>query len=367
MTTDEPRARDQGGQPHGVVQSEGVVQSDEGVQSTRIGSAVVIAVDVGGTAIKAALFDADSLCAREATSLGAGDDLRPTPTVRERLTRPTPPGDDPDAILAAVVEVVETLRERAQGTRVGALGVVVPGIIDEPRGVAVAAANVGWSNTPVRDWLATETGLPVALGHDVRGACLAEWRLGAGRDASRVLFVTLGTGIGAGVVSEDRLLVGGGYAGQLGHIVVDPDGAPCGCGQRGCLATIASARAVVRRYTAELTRNGGAAPSKAPSARDVAALARAGDPVATSVWCDAVTALASGLVTAVTVYGSELVVLGGGLALAGDQLLVPVREAVLAGLTFLRQPRVVAAAFADGSGALGAALLARDLIGTADG
>ncbi|HZC25421.1 MAG TPA: ROK family protein, partial [Actinopolymorphaceae bacterium] len=323
---------------------------------------------VGGTGIKAALFDADSLLAPEAACPGTvADHVHRAPAVRERLTRPTPPGDDPDAVLAAVVEVIETLRHHAAGTRVTALGVVVPGIIDEPRGLAVAAANVGWSKTPVRDLLAAETGLPVALGHDVRAACLAEWRLGAARGASRVLFVTLGTGIGAGVVSEDRLLVGGGYAGQLGHVVVDPDGAPCGCGQRGCLATVASARAVVRRYTEAVARHGAPAPSADLSARDVAALARGGDPLATSVWCDAVAALASGLVTAVTVYGSELVVLGGGLALAGDQLLVPVREAVIAGLTFLRQPRVVSAAFADGSGVLGAALLARDLMCTADG
>jgi glucokinase len=360
----------------------------------------VIGVDLGGTAIKAALYDVGSLVGSgdgydrsdegHAYDVGKAAEGDTAPQPLERLSRPTPPGKDPAAVLGAVTDVVAALRhraaahpvaERAAGhpandaaahpvaedrvaeDRVVALGLAIPGIIDERRGMAVAAANIGWNQTPVRDLLAAETGLPVALGHDVRTACLAEWRLGAARESSRVLFVTLGTGIGAGVVSEGRLLVGGGYAGQLGHIVVDPDGAICGCGQRGCLATVSSASAVVRRYVDEAVRQGLREATAAPlSAREVAALARTGDPVATAVWCDAVAALARGLVSAATVYGSELVVLGGGLALAGDQLLVPVREAVLDGLTFLRRPRVVRATFADGSGVLGAALLARQLL-----
>ncbi|MGH3658559.1 MAG: ROK family protein, partial [Micromonosporaceae bacterium] len=172
----------------------------------------VIGVDVGGTRIKAALVD------------DAGEILA-------RGGCPTPERGDPEAVLAAVAEVVEALR---QDERIGGLGVAVPGIIDEPRGVAVLAANLGWRDTPVRDLLAARTGLPVTLGHDVRSACVAEWQVGAGRGCSDLLLVTLGTGIGAGVVADGRLLRGGGYVGQLGHVVVDPDGAACGCGQRGC-------------------------------------------------------------------------------------------------------------------------------------
>ena len=178
-----------------------------------------------------------------------------------------------------------------------ALGVAVPGIIDEQRGVAVMAANLGWRETPVSALLSEATGLPVALGHDVRAACVAEWQLGAARGSDDALLVALGTGIGAGVVSDGRLLVGGGYAGQLGHVVVDPGGARCTCGQYGCLATLASATAVVRRYAER------AAATSTPgdlTARDVARLARTGDLAAAAVWAEAVAALADALATAVT-------------------------------------------------------------------
>ncbi|MET9019803.1 ROK family protein [Actinopolymorpha sp. NPDC004070] len=328
-------------------------------------AAPVIGVDVGGTLIKAAVVYADG-------QVGA------------RAEKPTPPARDADTVLSAVVSVVAGLRDRARSEatagEVAAIGVAVPGIIDEQRGVAVMAANLGWRDTPVRALLSEATGLPVALGHDVRSACVAEWRLGAARESDDALLVTLGTGIGAGVVSDGRLLVGGGYAGQLGHVVVDPGGARCTCGQHGCLATLASATAVVRRYaertagSAEVagntangtTANGTTANGTTANgttaeftARDVARLARTGDPAAAAVWEDAVAALADALATAVTVFGSELVVLGGGLALAGDQLVDPVRDRLRARLTFQRQPRVVRAAMGAESGVLGAALLGR--------
>ncbi|SDS24757.1 ROK family protein [Actinopolymorpha singaporensis] len=312
-------------------------------------SAPVIGVDVGGTLIKAAVVYADG-------QVGA------------RVEEPTPPARDADTVLSAVVSVVAGLLERTRNEEprgdVAALGVAVPGIIDEQRGVAVVAANLGWRDTPVRTLLSEATGLPVALGHDVRSACVAEWRLGAARESDDALLVTLGTGIGAGVVSDGRLLVGGGYAGQLGHVVVDPGGTQCTCGQYGCLATLASATAVVRRYAERASQTAGDPGSAANgsaelTARDVARLARTGDPAAAAVWDDAVTALADALATAVTVFGSELVVLGGGLALAGDQLVDPVRDRLLARLTFQRHPRVVRAAMGAESGVLGAALLGR--------
>ncbi|WP_020579495.1 ROK family protein [Actinopolymorpha alba] len=297
----------------------------------------VIGVDVGGTGIKAGLVDHDARILRT-------------------LRRPTPTTGGAAAVLDTVVEVVQSLRAEA-GKPVAAVGLAVPGIIDEARGVAVLSANLWWRDTPVRDAIAHATGLPVALGHDVRAACVAEWQVGAARGSSDVLLLTLGTGIGAGVVTDGRLLVGGGYAGQLGHVVIDPDGAACGCGQRGCLGKIASANAVVHRYRERVTAADAAGPDL--SARDVARLAGAGEPAAVQVWEEAVAALVTALATAVTIFGSELVVLGGGLSLAGEQLLSPVREQLHARLTFQRKPRIVSAALGDESGLLGAAILGR--------
>lgn len=290
---------------------------------------IVLGVDVGGTTIKALPV---SVTEGGAEVLGEGE-RRPTPK-------------DADGVLEAIAEIAGGF------TAAEAIGVAVPGIIDEPAGVAVTAAAFGWHNVPIRDWLTNRTGLPVALGHDVRAGGLAEWRLGASRGAENALLVMLGTGIGSCVVVDGRLLTGGGYAGQLGHTIADPDGPVCGCGQRGCLGMIASARAVARRYA---ERSGDA---EVTAARVVAERARAGDPVARAVWDEAVAALADGLVTAVTLFGPEVVVLGGGLALAGEQLIGPVTERLEAKLTFQRRPRVVAAELGDESGILGAALLA---------
>ncbi|HEY8458557.1 MAG TPA: ROK family protein [Actinopolymorphaceae bacterium] len=298
----------------------------------------MIGVDVGGTQIKAALLDA--------TERTVVTQRRPTPT------RPEP-------VLDAVTEVVEELRARAHDEHV-TLGVAVPGILDEPRGIAVYSAHFGWRDFPVCELLQARTGLPVALGHDVRAACVAEWRLGAGRadrdSCSALVLVTLGTGIGAGIVTDGRLLRAAGYAGQLGHVVVDPSGAECGCGQRGCLTTVASASALVRRY-AERTHT-------ELSAEQIVRRAANGDPAATAVMDDAVSSLAVALHTVVTLFGPEIVVLGGGLALAGEHLIGPLRRRTYDRLSFQRRPRIVPAALGDIAGAIGAALLGRRLAPT---
>ena len=301
----------------------------------------VVGVDVGGTTLK-------------------GVRLARSGEVRDTLTWPTPTGGDADAVLAAIDRVAVELGAGSGAGRnaVVAVGVAVPGIVDEARGIAVVAANLGWRDTPVRDELGRQLGLPVVLGHDVRAAGYAEWRSGAASGVDDALVVTLGTGIGAAVVTDGRLLVGAGYAGQLGHVrAVAGEGAvACGCGARGCLATVASASAVARRY-AERSRVDDAEPV---DAAEVAARARAGDEVAALVWAEAVEALGCVLTAAVTLFGSEVVVLGGGLALAGDQLLEPVERALVERLTFQRRPAVRAAALGDRAGSLGAALLAAD-------
>ncbi|WP_461030870.1 ROK family protein, partial [Streptomyces sparsus] len=184
----------------------------------------VIALDVGGTGMKAALVGADSELLYQARR----------PTGRER---------GPDAVTAAVLDFAADLR------RVGidrydcapaAAGVAVPGILDEAAGVVRYAANLGWTDVPLRALLTERLdGLPVALGHDVRTGGLAEGRIGAGAGVDRFLFVPLGTGIAGAIGINGRVEAGAhGGAGEIGHIVVRPDGPECGCGQRGCLETL---------------------------------------------------------------------------------------------------------------------------------
>jgi glucokinase len=301
-------------------------------------SDVVVAVDVGGTGIKCAL-------------------VAPDGTVHRAERHPTRAARGPTAVVETILDVAESLtgKARGEGLTPRAVGVAVPGVVDETAGVAVWSANVGFRDVPLRGLLAARLRLPAALGHDVRAGGVAEARLGAGRGGGDVLFVAVGTGIAAAHVVDGRAFAGGhGAAGEIGHVVVRPGGAPCGCGARGCLEAEASAAAVGRRYA---ERTGTPA-----SAAGVVALARTGEPAAVRVWQETIEALADGLLTAQALFDAEVVVLGGGLAEAGEDLLAPLRTALRQRITFHREPRLVRAALGDEAGCLGAALLALDAL-----
>ncbi|OKJ99458.1 ROK family transcriptional regulator [Streptomyces sp. CB03234] len=305
----------------------------------------VIALDVGGTGMKAALVGADGALLYEARRA----------TGRER---------GPDAVVESILGFAAELhahgRER-YGTAAVAAGVAVPGIVDPDRGLAVYAANLGWRDVPLRALLGERLGgLPVALGHDVRTGGLAEGRVGAGKGADRFLFVPLGTGI-AGAIGIGGAIEAGahGYAGEIGHIVVRPGGPACGCGQRGCLETLASAAAVSRAWAA-------ASGDPEADAADCAKAVESGDERAVRVWRDAVDALADGLVTALTLLDPRTLIIGGGLAEAGETLFTPLRAAVEERVTFQKLPAIVPAALGDTAGCLGAGLLAWDLLASSE-
>ncbi len=299
----------------------------------------VIALDVGGTSMKGALLS---------------DALRPLGVIR----RSTPGGSRPTQALDAITATLRELDARA-GERhmtVRHIGTVVPGIVDEESGRAIRSVNLGWADLPLARLLTRATGRPVVVGHDVRAGGLAEFRAGAARGARDALFVPVGTGISAAVLSGGRPLVSGGYAGELGHVVTHPGGAICRCGGRGCLETVASAAAIAATYTA---RSG----TRVDGAADVAARVAAGDPIAVAVWHGAVGALASALADVTTLLAPERIVLGGGLSQAGNLLLDPLRVRLGDRLTFQRRPELVRAAFGDEAGCLGAGILAWEAAG----
>ncbi|WP_328895470.1 ROK family protein [Streptomyces sp. NBC_00236] len=303
----------------------------------------VIALDVGGTGMKAALVGADGTLLYEARRA----------TGRER---------GPDAVVESVLAFAADLRaygEEHLGESALAAGVAVPGIVDAENGIAVYAANLGWRDVPMRRLLGERLGgVPVALGHDVRTGGLAEGRIGAGNGADRFLFVPLGTGIAGAIGIAGSIEAGAhGYAGEIGHIVIRPDGPDCPCGQRGCLETLASAGAVSRAWAA-------ASGDPEADAADCAKAVESGDPKAVAVWKDAVDALAAGLVTALTLLDPRTLIIGGGLAEAGETLFTPLRAAVEERVTFQKLPHIVPAALGDTAGCLGAGLLAWDLLST---
>lgn len=306
---------------------------------------VVLALDVGGTNIRGEALTADlrALAARRTM---------------------TPLGDG-DAVLDAIAGICERLVADVAavgGGPVVAVGVAVPGVVDTVRGQVRLAANLGWRDTPVAALLSERLGLPVLLHHDVSVAGLAEQRLGAGVGVDDLLCVFLGTGVAAtltvgGHVVGQRGGPGspdGRHAGELGHVPIHMDGLRCGCGQRGCLEMYASARAIGEAYARETGRVGA-------TSQDVVAWLGT-DPVADEVWSDAVDALAHGLLGVITLLAPTRVVVGGGLAAAGDALLVPLRERLEATARVAVVPEIVPAGLGQRAGVVGAALATQDVL-----
>ena len=316
---------------------------------TEGGTVRVLGIDVGGTSMKAGVW----------TRLADG-------SLGERecaVRRATPPDESAAGALAEFAEALI-----AEHGPVDAVGLAIPGIVDDEAGIAEFSVAPTWTDLPLCEFVSRRLGLPVALGHDTRIGGLAEGRAGAALGCRDYLFVTLGTGVGGMVCLDGTPRIGPHHrAAELGHVIVDPLGVQCGCGQRGCLETIASATGIVRMYGAGGAGNdGGEGETGAVSAREVAERAGAGEPRAVEVWQTAVSALATALLGAVTLLDLSLVVLGGGVAKAGDQLLVPLRRELAARMTFQRAPELVCAALGDEAAVLGSALIALDLLDSLD-
>jgi glucokinase len=299
------------------------------------GSAV-LAFDVGGTDTKAALIDDDGR---------VRDIARVTTPVRETGTE--------DAVLDQVASLAQGFRDRHPSVVPRAAGLLVPGYVDEESGIGIFSENLGWANVPFRSRASALLRMPVAFGHDVRGAGEAEYRLGAAAPFRNVVVMAIGTGIAGAIFIDGTAYLGGGLAGEMGHSIV-ADGPACACGGRGCLEAVASAGAIARRYNA-LTG------STLPGAREVLDLVQRGNPDAISIWESALDALALDLSHTVALLAPEAIVIGGGLANAGEHLFAPLRQRLDALLTFHRRPVLVAASIGENAGVIGAALKARDL------
>ena len=292
-----------------------------------------LGIDVGGTNSKLAVLEIE------------GDHR----TVLATATIPTGAGDPGEVVgrLGAA-----GARLAAEHGPVAAAGAGVPGLFDEASGRIVLLPNLpaAWTGRPFRDPLAGLLGVPVALINDARAFTLAESRMGAAAGCPTVVCLTLGTGVGGGVVVDGRLRFGpSGRAGELGHQVIEVDGPPCGCGNRGCVEAFAAG--------AVLCRLGGRDTPEAVFRAAAAGDRRAGAAVGATVG-----RLAVGIANLVTVLWPERVVVGGGVAAAGDQLLGPLRAAVAAA-TPLVDPasyEIVPAALGPAAGAIGAALWARE-------
>lgn len=292
----------------------------------------LIGLDVGGTTMKAALFGEDAV----------GED----PQILASESRPTDRADPVGGVLDFAAHLAA--RAASLGSPARAAGIALLGIVDEASGTAVHSANVGWRDVPIRRLARERLGIPVAIGHDVRTGGLAEAVLGAGRGAGDFVFVAVGTGIAAALILNGAPYPGTvGWSGEIGHVVVRPGGEPCACGNRGCVETYASAAAISRRH------------GEGVPAEEVIARAGRGEEKAGRVWSEALDCLADGLAMTTLLMDPGLVVVGGGLARAGDTLLAPLEARLAARLKFRDPPRLLRTRLDDQAAVRGAAILAR--------
>jgi glucokinase len=312
--------------------------------------ACVIGVDLGGTKLLAGTVDAELRVHHRAY----------------RLSRR-------DAALETIVEAAEEAREAARG-EVLAVGVGVPCLVTPRTGVAMACNHFPLVDVPLRDLLAERLGLPVVVDNDATAALVAECRYGAARGARNALILTIGTGVGGGMLVEGHVVRGAsGAAGELGHIVIDESGPPCpgNCPGHGCLEAFVSGPALAiegrARALAEPESGLGRAlrAGREITGPLVTELAHDGDAAARAAVAALGRHLGVGITGLVNALNPEVVVVGGGLVAAGELLLAPAREVVAArALVPARdQVRIVPARFGDESGMLGAAALAFELAG----
>ncbi|MGV0853203.1 ROK family protein [Mycolicibacterium phlei] len=293
-----------------------------------------LALDIGGTKIAVGLVDDDG-------------------SLLHRAQLPTPDGD-PESIWA-VVDSLLTESLAAAGGRVRGVGIASAGPIDLAEGTVSPINIVEWQRFPIVERVSTTVGAPTRLGGD--GLCMAlgeRWR-GAGRGADFLLGMVVSTGVGGGLVLDGAPYDGRtGNAGHVGHVVVDPDGAACTCGGRGCVETIAAGPRMV-----EWARSQGWVGADAKELADAAA---GGDAVALRAYRRGATAVAAMIASVGAVCDLDRVVIGGGVAKAGALLFEPLREALAsyAGLSFLRDLQVLPAELGGDAGLVGAAALVRE-------
>ena len=296
-----------------------------------VASEHVVAIDVGGTTLKAAVVNDDG-------------------HVHSFERRETRAGEGAEAVIDAVLTLAADLA--AVAPRTVGLGLALPGVVDDEAGTVLNATNLRWRDVPIGAMARERLGIAVVVMHDVRAAALAEGLLGAARGARDYLLITLGTGVGAAMVIRGQPYTGShGFGGEFGHVAVEPRGPLCGCGRPGCLEAFASAGHIALRYAA-MTGN----TAQGTTAREVARRAADGEAIAGAVWRDAVDALAIAVANYVTLMDPELIVIGGGMAAAGDDLFGPLRHRVEAHVRFGSPPPVVPARLGEAAGRYGAAI-----------
>lgn len=304
---------------------------------------LIVAVDIGGTHIRAAAYEPDKI----------------VPTYHQRTRS--------HATEAGVFDrLVNTVESVWQTGRVDAIGIASPGPLDPHTGTILDTPNIPeWENFPVGPRLSEHFGVPVYLDNDANMAGLAEWQYGAGKGHDDLVYLTISTGIGGGVITNGRLLQGfRGMGAELGHMIIDPDGPLCGCGKRGHVESFSSGPAIAR-YVCEQMKAGKASAldlQPNPSAVQVAEAARQGDALAISAFERAGFYLGIAVANYLAIFDPSILIFGGGVSQAGDLLFKPFRRSLEEHVFhphYLDNLIITRAALGDDAGLLGALALAR--------
>ncbi len=316
-----------------------------------------IGVDLGGTLLKAAVVD---------TGDGTVSGLKRIET-RARAGH--------DAVIERMAELICSVIEGSSVpiSQIGGIGIGVPGVLDLDKGEVVFLPNLpgNWPNVPLRHKIETSIGLPAHLINDVRSMTLAEWTFGAGRGVDSIACFAIGTGIGGGLVINGQLHLGSnGTAGELGHQIIDMNGPKCGCGSRGCLEAFASGPAIVamgvKAVVQGLTTNIGSLADydlNKITPKLIYDAAMQGDAIANDIFKRAGFYIGIAATSTLAAVGPRKIVIGGGVAQAGDLLLEPIRQTVLERFFIVptKEFEIVQAALGADAGLIGAALWACNL------
>lgn len=314
----------------------------------------LLGIDLGATKIAA------SVVSVTAQVLGNARKKTPGP-------RPAPVDPVVDAIVDAAKDALKAAN--VSFSDIAAIGVGAAGLTDVSSGTIVLASNLGWQDVPLASLLAQRfdwTG-PLIVDKDTNVAAVGEHRAGAGRGSNHLFYVTVGTGIGGGIIIDGNLYRGSaGAAGDFGHVIVEPDGPKCGCGGWGCLEVLASGTAIATQAEQAITAGGESRLSRLSgsiTAVDVAAAAKGGDILARQVFQDAARYLGIALASYANTNNPEKIVIGGGVAETGDLLFESVRRTVRErALPTARDVEIVPTQLGQRAGVVGAALLAGDSV-----
>jgi len=321
---------------------------------TMVGELLLLALDFGGTKLTAGLA-------------AAGE--------RHWLAHrrvPAPPGSNAQSDREIMMALVQDMLAIAE-LSLAAVGVSFGGPVDATWGVVLLSHHVpGWENVPLRQWLETRLGVPVAVDNDANAGALGEWRFGAGQGCDSMLYVTVSTGIGGGWIVNGRPYRGAdGMAGEIGHIVIQPEGPKCICGRRGCLEALAAGPAIARRARECLAESPAAGQAlralvgddvSAVTARHVSQAAAAGDELAQQVLDEAALALGQGIGSAITLMNPQRVVVGGGVAKSGPRYFEVARAVARANVLPGMTVDIVPAALGDDAPLWGAVALASRIL-----